>query len=98
MTYVTAYWPDGNPNDPWDYDPVTGVVVWDFGSLGSDDQRAFYLVLDLDQDIALGERINRLEIYEVPQLDIDPVPGNNTSNYPMIIGKRLYLPLVLKNK
>jgi uncharacterized repeat protein (TIGR01451 family) len=98
MTYVAAYWPDGNPNDPWDYDPVGGIVVWDFGSLGSDDQRAFYLVLDLDQDIALGERINRLEIYEVPQLDIDPVPGNNTSNYPMIIGKRLYLPLVLKNK
>jgi uncharacterized repeat protein (TIGR01451 family) len=99
MTYVAAYWPDGNLNEPWDYDPVSGVVVWDFGSLGSDDHRAFYLVIDLDPDIALGNRINRLEIYEPPPPpDIDPVPGNNTFDYPMHIGRPLYLPLVMKNK
>jgi uncharacterized repeat protein (TIGR01451 family) len=98
MTYVGAYWPDGNTNDPWFYDPVNGVVVWDLGSLGSDDQRAFYLVLDLDEDIALGKLINRLEVNEVPRLDIDPVPGNNSFAYTMRIGRVLYLPLIMKNK
>ena len=98
MTYVGAYWPDGNTDDPWDYDPVNGVVTWDFGSLDSDDQRTFYLVLDLDEDITFGWVTNRLEVYEMPKLDTDPVPGNNTFDYAMHIGRPLYLPLIMKNK
>lgn len=98
ITYVGAYWPDGNTNDPWDYDPVNRVVTWDFGSLGSDDHRAFYLVLDLDEDVPLGYRINRVEVYEAPPLDTDPVPGNNIFDYTMHIGRPLYLPLIMKNK
>jgi uncharacterized repeat protein (TIGR01451 family) len=99
MTYVGAFWPDGNPNDPWFYNPDTGLVVWDFGSLGSEDDRTFYLVLDLDEDIDLGEHINRLTVGEEPDdLDVDPVPENNTFDYPLRVGKHIYLPLVFKNE
>jgi uncharacterized repeat protein (TIGR01451 family) len=96
MTYAGAYWPDGDVNYG-DYDPVTRVVIWDFGSLGSDDQSIFYLVVDLDEDMAFGKTINRLEVYEVPQLDIDPVPANNSFDYPLPIGQSVYLPLVTKS-
>lgn len=96
MTYAGAYWPDGGANDG-DYDPVSRVVTWDFGSLGSDEQRMFYLVVDLDEDMALGWAINHVEVYEVPELDIDPVPANNSFDYPLAIGQSVYLPLVMKS-
>ncbi len=97
MSYVSAWWPDGNPNDPWFHDPGTGLVVWDFGSMGGDDWRMFELVVDLDPGLSLGEvLVNQLEINEVPDLDIDPVPDNNTFDLPLLIGWKVYLPLVQK--
>ncbi|HSR33868.1 MAG TPA: hypothetical protein VLY63_25155, partial [Anaerolineae bacterium] len=99
MSYVGAYWPDGNTNDPWFYDPNTRLVVWDFGSLGSNDQRLFYLVVDLDEAVPMGSvLVNRLEIAEVPWRDVDPIPGNNTFELQLPIGRPLFLPLVLKSK
>jgi uncharacterized repeat protein (TIGR01451 family) len=95
LSYVGAWWPDGNPNDPWDYDPVNEVVQWDFGSMGSDDQRVFYLAVDVAPDVRVGTMlVNRLEVNEVPPLDVDPVPENNTFDYPLLIGWRVLLPLV----
>jgi uncharacterized repeat protein (TIGR01451 family) len=97
MSYVSAWWPDGNPNDPWFHDPATGVIVWDFGSMGSDDWHAFDLVVDLDPGLSLGEvLVNQLEINEVPDLDVDPVPDNNVFDLPLLIGWKVYLPLVHK--
>jgi uncharacterized repeat protein (TIGR01451 family) len=99
MSYVGAFWPDGTPNPPDDYEPFTGHPVWDFGSMGSGDQRAFYLVVDLDAELPLGEElVNEVEVEEHPEMDVDPVPGNNVFQLRLRLGKPVYLPLVLKNQ
>jgi uncharacterized repeat protein (TIGR01451 family) len=99
MSFVGAVWPDGTPNPPNLHDPGTGLLMWDFGSLGSDDQRVFYLVVDLDEGIRLGTvLVNEVEVEEFPELDVDPVPGNNVFALRLHIGKPVYLPLVLRNK
>jgi uncharacterized repeat protein (TIGR01451 family) len=100
MSYVRATWPDGNDNPPDLHDPGTGLLMWDFGSLGSNDDRIFHLVVDLDAGLPLGEvLVNEVEVDQVPQEpDIDPVPGNNVFQLRLRLGKPVYLPLVSKNQ
>jgi hypothetical protein len=65
--------------------------------MGSDNWHIFDLVVDQDPGLSLGEvLVNQLEINEVPELDVDPVPDNNVFDLPMLVGWRAYLPLVHK--
>ncbi|NOZ51232.1 MAG: DUF11 domain-containing protein, partial [Chloroflexi bacterium] len=98
MTFVKATWPDGNENTPFFQDPASGLIIWDEGSFGGDERRLFYLVVDLDGDLEPGDVLtNTLEITQIPALDIDPNPDNNTFaftiQFPLI---DLYLPMMLR--
>jgi hypothetical protein len=97
MSYVGAFDPGGGEYEPWFYDPDSGIVVWDFDSLGGEDERIFYLVVDLDEDVPLGSvLVNKLEIEGNPDVDVDPVPENNTFELELLIGEPLFLPLVMR--
>jgi hypothetical protein len=98
MTYVAAYWPDGNPNPPDYGGPGLPEIVWDLERLGGDDWRWFDLVVELDDDLAPNQvLLNEIEIEQRPEVDIDPIPENNIWVYPVTIeGSRVYLPMVLK--
>jgi len=88
--------PTGLENPGLAYDPVSDrVVAWDLGRLGGNDDRWFYLVVELDEDLKSGSvLVNRLEIAQVPEEDTDPVPGNNTYDYTVRLeGMQVYLPL-----
>jgi uncharacterized repeat protein (TIGR01451 family) len=99
MTYVAAYWPDGNANEPLVGEPGDQVVIWDMGRYDGYQTSWFYLVADLADDLSLGASLpNRLEIEGRPATDIDPYPGNNTFTYDVVLaGETIYLPLVVRN-
>jgi hypothetical protein len=98
MTFVAATWPDGNPVEPFFYDPGSGLVIFNFGRLGSEDWRWFYLTVHLDADLSGGVLLNRLEVWEWPAVDIDPIPGNNSFEYAVTLeSNRVFLPMVSKN-
>ena len=97
MGFVEAVWPDGSPVEPFFYDPDTGLIIWNFGGLGSEDWRWFYLVVQLDPDLSGGVLLNRLEVWEWPAVDVDPIPGNNSFEYAVMLeSHRIFLPMVLR--
>ncbi len=97
MGFVEAVWPDGNPVEPFFYDPGAGLIIWNFGGMGSEDWRWFYLVVQIDPDLSGGALLNRLEVWEWPAVDIDPIPGNNSFEYAVMLeSHRIFLPMVLR--
>ena len=98
MTFVKALWPDGNDNPPFFQDPASGLIIWDEDRFGGSDRRLFYLVVDLDDALEPGDVLtNTIAITQIPALDIDPNPDNNTFaftiKFPLI---DLYLPMMLR--
>jgi len=97
MSFIAATWPDGSPVEPLFYDPGSGLIIFNFGQMGSEDWRWFYLVVQLDDDLSGGVLLNRLEVWEWPAADIDPIPGNNSFEYPVMLeSHRVFLPIVLR--
>jgi uncharacterized repeat protein (TIGR01451 family) len=88
---VAATWPDGSPVEPLFYDAGSGLVILNFGRMGSEDWRWFYLTVALDADLEGGDALlNQLQVWEWPEVDIDPVPGNNTCALPVtVLGPKL---------
>jgi uncharacterized repeat protein (TIGR01451 family) len=98
MSLVTAVWPDGSPVEPFFYDPASGLAIFNFGRLGSEDWRWFYLAVRLGADLWGEVLLNRLEVWEWPAVDIDPVPDNDEFEYAVRVeGSRIFLPTALKN-
>jgi uncharacterized repeat protein (TIGR01451 family) len=97
MSFVASQWVDGEPFTPFYHDPASGVIIWTDDRLGSNDERWFHLVVDLDPSLELGDvLVNRIAINQVPAVDIDPNPENNGFDYPVRIPTNdLYLPAIL---
>lgn len=100
MSYVAAYWPDGSQLWPEFGDPGDSQVAWEFGQLGGDDWRWFFVVVDLDDSLLPGtELVNRVTISErpLPAPDTDPLPENNSFELSILLERTgVYLPLVYK--
>jgi hypothetical protein len=98
MTYVASFWPDGNPYPPDSGGAGSSEIVWRDGRLGGEDTRWFTMVVDLAEGLDPGqELLNAVTIAQDPEVDIDPVPGNNHFIYKMVLeGSKIYLPLVVR--